>query len=251
MSDRAIDRETAAFLRGLEDSWEKAAETAKTAGQFQRYPDGKYLCRLTSTSIGPSEGSGRMQVTWGYTIMEGELKGSLHRSFQGLDNEKSLEFLARDLSRFGYDPQDLKLSRLPALLDEIAEAKPWVLIRLKSKGEFQNTYIDRFLGTDYSPEDEELEEPASQESPSPVEAPHLEEVAGSSDASDAADAGDDSDEIELAVGMQVEFDKNGKTLKGKITGLDEDTGTVTVLANKMRHKIPVENIVVLDTGVVA
>ena len=143
-----------AWLKSMEDKWQESVETAKAGGQYERHPDGRYTTRLTNWELGETnDGKGVHKIT--FTIISGDLEGETLYSTNGLEGDRSLEFLAKDLARFGYDPETFKLRSVPKILAEITEKKPVVKVLAKTKGEYQNVYIQKVMDDDYDPDDEE------------------------------------------------------------------------------------------------
>ena len=141
-----------AWLKQMEDKWQESAAVAKTGG-FERHPDGRYTTRLASWEL-TEDSNGNPQHAAIFTIVAGDLVGESLYSYNGLSHERSLEFLARDLARFGYDPETFSIRQLPKILAELTKKKPYVKVQAKTKGEYQNIYIQKVMEDDYDPEDE-------------------------------------------------------------------------------------------------
>lgn len=125
--------------------WERARERAQTENKFENeLEDGRYIACLSEAKIGESQSSGRLQVAWTFIISEGEYKGQTKRSYDGLESEDNLMWLGRKLVQLGYEiPEDLE--EVKSVLEAITKDKPIVRVRLKTKGEFQNVYIDQVI----------------------------------------------------------------------------------------------------------
>jgi hypothetical protein len=127
----------------LKDDWNRAKEQARTFGPS--LPDGAYIAQLTTVSISESKSSERLQVAWEYVVVEGESVGTLIRDYDGLETEQNLTWLMRKLDRLGYDPTELDAGDLEAVMEELVARKPVLRVRLRTKGDYQNCYIDRVL----------------------------------------------------------------------------------------------------------
>lgn len=147
------------FLKQNEGRWAEAATVAASAKGYSEKPDGRYIGQISYADIVESESSGKLQIAWRATIMEGDLQGELIYWWEGLENERSLEFVAKNLAKFGYDPTTVRLRDLPKILAAIVEKEPVCQLRLKTKpgSDFQNCWVDRVL-EDYVPDDEGDEE---------------------------------------------------------------------------------------------
>lgn len=207
------------WLAEAEKKWGAERERAiSSKGDFERHPDGRYVTRLTTGEVCESQSSNRPQIKWGYTIIEGELKGELLWNYDGLDNEESLFYLGKRLQRFGIDIAKVKLRFLQRTLDKIVEAHPVCVVRARTKGEYQNILLDRVI-EDYEEDDDDLDE----------------------DDDDVED-----EEAELEVGMEVEFEKNGKSYTGKVKSIDEDAGTAKVKVGNKLITAQIEDIVIVE-----
>lgn len=131
-------------LKKAQNNWQGAREKAKDSTGFAEVPDGRYLAHITNAQICESRSSGRLQIQWTWTISDGEFENDTKLDFDGLETEDNLIFLGRKLSRFGYElPEDI--IEISDILDELVEKKPLARIRLKTKGEFQNVYVDKLM----------------------------------------------------------------------------------------------------------
>lgn len=210
------------WLANAEAKWgEERTRAAESKGDYERHPDGRYVTRLTTAEVCESQSSNRPQVKWGYTIIEGELKGELLWSYDGLDNDESLFYLAKRLGRFGFDPAKIKLRFLQKTLDKLIEQHPVCVVRARTKGEYQNILLDRII-EDYEEDDEDLDE----------------------DDDDVEE--DEEEEAELEVGMEVEFEKGGKTLTGKVRSIDEDAGKAKVKVGPKLITVSIEDVVIVE-----
>lgn len=232
----------AAWLKQNEDRWQEAAQRSKDDPGFKRHPDGKYLVKVTKAELGFSQND-RPQIAWAYTILTGDLEGEMLYSYDGLDGEDSLFYVAKNLARYGYEPEDIRLSKLESVLNEILEKKPVVMVQAKTKGDFQNVYVNRVMPEGWDEDEDgdapaprkpaakEPEKPAAKEPEKPATraprkpatpppAPPKEEPAP---ATEDEDEGDD-----IKVGDTVSFKRKDKEMVGKITELDDDDEVATI-----------------------
>lgn len=225
MAKEAKSGVPAAFAKRLKDankSWKSAKKAAAEAATgVPEFEDGRYVARLTGGKIAES-GSGRLQVVFVFKFEEDPYEGQEKFDYQGIESEQNLEFLARRLSQLGYElPEDL--TTITDILNDIAQTKPLCKIRLRTKGEFQNVYIDKvFDPGDELDEDEdesggdvpaeEPEAPKGKKSKKKEPKPPADEE--DDDEEDNDDAEEESDEVELTVGMAVV----AETSKGERTG---------------------------------
>jgi hypothetical protein len=218
-------------LKRAQDNWQGAREKAKESSGFTEVPDGRYLAHLTNAQIGESRSSGRLQIQWTWTISDGEFEKDTKLDFDGLETEDNLVFLGRKLARFGYElPEDI--TEISDILDELIEKQPLARIRLKTKGEFQNVYVDKLMQSvptddedsdneSMSSEDEDLEE-ADDGAGDEVNDEQEEESDTESD-----DEGD-GDEEQVEIGMRVVATTRKGEEPGEIIEIMESEGKCRV-----------------------
>jgi hypothetical protein len=145
------------YLRGLNRHLEKAKETAESTG-FEEFDDGRYRMRAVDAKIGVSKNK-RVQVVISWKFMDGDYKGKEKLDFEGL-TEDHLPYLLKKLDAMGYDTSELENleDELKQILDDIKKSKPKCKVRLKTKGEFQNVYVDGVLGEEEEESEDEEEE---------------------------------------------------------------------------------------------
>lgn len=145
------------YLRGLNKHLDKAKETAENAG-FEEYDDGRYAMRAVDAKVGVSKNK-RVQVIVTWKFLDGDYKGKEKLDFEGL-TEDHLPYLLKKLDAMGYDVGELESldEDLKAILDDIKKTKPKCKVRLKTKGEFQNLYVDGPLGDEEEESDDDEDE---------------------------------------------------------------------------------------------
>lgn len=218
-------------LKKFEKTFKTAKKRAAEEGGFgNELPDGKYKARLESCSLGEAQSSGRIQVDLEFKVIAGEEKGEIVHKYQAVETEDDQVWLARDLRRFGIEaPESAKdLEDIVELLDE---AKPELVISLKTKDSGQFCYIDKVTSEinsgKFAAEDNDDD--------------------GDDNKDD--DDNDDDGEVTVEVGMDIEFkSKSGKQLKGKIIKILEDEEEVKVKTPKGNiHIIDFDNITVPES----
>lgn len=243
------------FSKRLKDSkklWNKAKErVAESGGGFQEYEDGRYLMQCVKLEFGESA-NGRFQVSFTWKFVDGDYEGKTKMSFQGLETEDGWTYFFNDLARLGFDiPEAPNEAALNAIAKEIAKVKPMARVVLKTKGEFQNLYINKIYRRDDDAEEMETEMEAEAED---AEAEEVEE-SEDDDAEAAPDAEDEpetedveDDEVALAVGMRVvvQTDKGERT--GEVIEILADEGKARIRdeAGKVL-RVPFERIEAADT----
>ena len=251
-----MDQKLKNKLQKAQDNWVSARSRANESTGFTEVPDGRYLAHLTAAQIGESKSSGRLQIQWTWTIADGEFEGDTKLDFDGLETEDNLVFLGRKLARFGYElPEDI--TAIADILEELIEKRPLARIRLKTRGEFQNVYVDKIMrsvdndedddesssddvGSDEDVEDTdggEVEEPDEPDEPDESDEPDEDE----SDTEEESDT--ENDEQEVEVGMRVIASTKKGDSPGEIVEIIENEGKVRVHLDEGRTvRISVEKL---------
>ena len=223
-------------LQKAQNNWQGARERAKETSGFTEVPDGRYLAHLTNAQIGESRSSGRLQIQWTWTISDGEFEKDTKLDFDGLETEDNLVFLGRKLARFGYElPEDI--TEISDILDELIDKQPLARIRLKTKGEFQNVYVDKLMSSgstddddsgdeSKASDDEDLEE-ADDGSGDEIDDESDEESDDESD-DDEGDGESGGDEEQVEIGMRVVATTRKGEEPGEIIEIMESEGKCRV-----------------------
>jgi len=151
-------------LKKAQKMWTKVKDTVQDQSFGNSViEDGKYLAQLYRAELCESQSSGRLQVAWGYEILEGEFKGEKITNYDGVESEENLSFLGRNIGRLGFDiPDDLE-NELVSLLEKIQKKKLQCKIAVKTKGEFQNVYLQKVISNNESEDVENSETEETQE----------------------------------------------------------------------------------------
>lgn len=221
------------FLAEREAEWKERAKVSKEAPTFENLPDGKYLLRVSEGRVEESK-NGRPQTCIEFIVVSGDQEGEMVRHYTGLDKDISLEYLARDLARFGYDPEQVRFSQLPALLAEVAERENYVRARLVTKKGFQNVYIDQVM-----PEGWEPEKVAGKEEPAKPTA--KKKTAAKPDPESAVEPEDDGDDAKP--GMKVKFKKGSKEMEGVILEIDDEAKEADIESGGRTYTVAQDNLI--------
>jgi hypothetical protein len=234
-------------LKAANANWAAAKErAASSAGGIPEFDDGRYIAQLVDAKIGESQ-AGRMQVVFKFVFQDTPYEGQHKLDFQGIETEQNLEFLAKRLSQLGYELPD-DLPGIADILTDINESKPLCKIHLKTKGDYQNVYLDKVLG-ESADEDEDATEDGDEteaeetveeeeEAPAPPPAkkskktaappPPAEEEEEAEDEEAGEEEADDDDAVELTAGMTVEAETSKGTVTGKVLAILEAEGKVRI-----------------------
>lgn len=126
--------------------WNESKQAAEEMGSGfgNELADGRYLCTIVGAELGEAQTSGRLQVIWKFKILEGDEKDQETWAFQGLDTVQGQSFFHRDLARLGYEAPE-EISDLSPVLKQIVKAKLILYVQVKTKGDFQNKYINKLV----------------------------------------------------------------------------------------------------------
>jgi hypothetical protein len=249
-------------------SWKSAKKrvSENRGSTFVDYDDGKYIAKLVKAELTESESSGRLQVDFSWRFEEEPYEGKIKHAYQGIETEDNMYYLGRDLERLGYELPD-NLADLPETLEAITAEGMIARIALKSKGDFQNVYIQKVINQDEddsddeaideaaeTPDDEaeETEEEATDEDEEVAAGEdEEEEEGGEEEADEEADeeeadeeaeedeAAEDEDVVEIEVGQRVQAETAKGREPGEIIEILEDL-------NKVRVKLDSGKVVRLD-----
>ena len=236
-----MDQKLKNKLKKAQGDWKNARSKANETVGFAEVPDGRYLAHLTGATIGESKSSGRLQIQWTWTIVDGEHEGDTNLDFDGLETEDNLVFLGRKLARFSYElPEDI--TEIADILDELIEKRPLSRIRLKTRGEFQNVYVDKIMQASSSDEDADAsdddtgsdEDVEDTDGGVPDEPEESDDEESDDEESDDEGGDDGDDEQEVEVGMRVIASTKKGDAAGEIVEIIEDEGKVRVSLDEGR-----------------
>jgi len=206
------------FLKNANQEWAETVEKAKK-GNFENPPDGSYIAELTSADLDESKNSGKIQIRWGYTFLEGDKAGTTKYEYLGLEGQRGLEPLVWRLSALGVDAAAIDLTQLETVLEDLVEQHLVMKITLKTppNSDFQNLRVVKLL-PNYNAEDEG--EPAPVQRPTPATSNGVQQSAAAPSAQQPPSA---PEEVELRKGMKAFFDLDGARTEGTVDSLDDDT----------------------------
>lgn len=243
-----------AFAKRLKESnkaWTGAKEKAKEQKGFTEIEDGRYVARLVNVKVAESN-AGRLQAVFAYKIEEGENEGQEKLDFMGLETEQNLEFFARRLSQLGYEMPD-DLSEIGDIFEDINKTKPLCKIRIKTKGEFQNVYLDKVFGDDEveegDAEDDDGGAPAQEEAEEESEETEGEESEETEEeAEEETEEEAEEDQVELTVGAKVSVETTAGERTGEVIEIFEKEGQVRVRMddNKKVLKTSIEKLTITE-----
>jgi hypothetical protein len=245
--------------------WQEEASRAKEENGLTQFDDGRYYAQLKSCELTETK-SGNPVILWTFKILEGEYAGQVIRRYRTLENdniaiEDGLKWAARDLLVYGYDPEDVHFDYTRSkedgfivnVLNDLAgqgDENPVVILRLKTKGDYQNIDVDKVL-SDYTVDSTDKDDSsgdskmnkantsknsirAKETSTKKTQTVDVQEY--EEEEVDELPEEDDinPEEVELAVGMKVAFLWKGETLEGTVREILENENKVKV---KVGNKI--------------
>ena len=133
-------------FRSQLEEFEAAWKEASAESVFDNLPDGKYQVGIEEVRLENAKKSGRLQLAWVLTVMNGDYAGRKVFHYRGLDREESVGWMKREIYACGLEVESILdlPDMLPELLDRVVE------ITLKTKrgsdGEdYQNCFINELL----------------------------------------------------------------------------------------------------------
>ena len=229
--------------------WKTAKKRSGEEGPgFDEYPDARYVWKITGAERAQSA-NGRSQINWTLMFADGEFEGKEFRDYQGIETEDNLVYAMNRLERLGHEVPDSP-KELDETLKEIVEAELEVRGRLKSKGEFQNLWLDGIVGEEEGGETEEGEaggEEAEIEEGSTVtltsEKNKTEYTVDSVDGDTVSIKDDDGEEYEVEASdcVLVESEEEEKDEGGEEGEIEEES-TVTLTSEKNKTEYTVTSV---------
>jgi hypothetical protein len=140
-----------ALLKKLEKKWGGVEPRHGRAP----VPDGTYQCRIDTASMDVSKNSGRLQITWGFVVLNGPEEGNKIFKYDGLETDENMAWVQGTLETLELKIPK-KLSTLKKILLKAVGLA--VEVQVRTKGEFTNSYISGLLEDEGEDEDEEEEE---------------------------------------------------------------------------------------------
>ena len=126
----------------LED-FDSAFNAAAAERTFPEIPDGRYSCCITDTRLKQSR-NGNPMLSWTLSILDNGQEGRLLFHHNVLNNEFSVARLKQDLHACGLDLDSI--TQLPDSIINLIGRK--ITVRVKTKGAYQNIYIDGLIPED-------------------------------------------------------------------------------------------------------
>jgi len=183
-------------LAELAEAWGDAEETS-----FEDVPDGVYQVRINQATINHSQSSGRLQVSWDVSIVNGEFVNRKLFDHHGIDNAQSIGYFKGTLSKLGYDSEEFDPTSLDETLEELVGT--YAEVRQRTKGDYTNVYFNKALDSNEVEDDTE-------------------------DSDGGGGDGDTAEETtDWAVGDKVVVDFDGEDFTGEINDIDGDEATVS------------------------
>lgn len=140
-------------LADLESAWEES----EAQEGFGDIPDDTYQAKITGANINRSKSSNRLQLTVEFTIMVGKYRNRKKWSHYGLETPENLGWVKGLFARLKIDPPK-KLSMLAEACEQLVNAT--CEISVKTRGDFQNVYVQKPIDIDETVEDADDWEPS-------------------------------------------------------------------------------------------
>lgn len=225
------------FLAKQKDTWGATAQKAVTEGPggSSSIPDGQYVMQLTGSELVEAKKSGKAMLKNAYTVVEGDLTGSIKYDYVQLEGTRGTEPLAWFLQHFGYDPLELNIEYLPDYLESMVKAGHVCKVGLSTTGDYQNLRFQELLH-DYDPEDN-----------TEIESTYHATEGDTEQVDEAPDAVEpEASEDDLRVGMKVSFELKGKATTGIVKAINDEDADIQVGLTK--HKVSFDKMEIVDEG---
>ena len=203
----------------MKNIWAKSKKQADSGSLGDMFEDGRYKMGLTDAQAQESQ-KGDFMVVFTFSFLEGEYVGKNKKAFRVItpDNaEKGLARIILDINKLGMEIEDFE--QVESVLEEIRNSRPVVRVTLKTRGEYQDAYIDKILTGEEAENTENTPDESSEEVPS-------EEAA----------------EETIDVGSKVKFTWKGEDLEGEIKEFYEKDTKVKVKVGTKLYPVKVEDL---------
>lgn len=127
------------------NAFAKGREALKESGDFNdvELAPGRYVCIVKGGRGIEAKGTPKIVIDL-EVAGEAEQAGGRISVWYGLDEEKA-QWLLRDLTKLGYEIEDLDEDRLAEILEELETNQPVVRVTAKKSGDYTNYRIDKLL----------------------------------------------------------------------------------------------------------
>jgi len=140
-----LSPELQAFVNQSTKQFRKGKKQAEAEGNsFKNLPDGVYIASITDCEVSQSQSSGRWQLKVEWTVLEDDQQGKTTFQFFGLESSDQIKFLNWWLARFDIDAAE-DAGDLVVKAAEILLRHPKCRIQLRTRGEYQNCRVKKFL----------------------------------------------------------------------------------------------------------
>lgn len=251
-------------LKASKDLFKAARErVVKDRGKSgaPEFEDGLYLARVDSADMFEKDGVLKVLFKWKFEDDHAEYAGKVVHDYQGITSEDNLYHFGRRLEDLGYEMPDDPVEIIDAL-EAIVKEKKLCKIRLRTKGDWQNTFLQKVYEVGEDPDDEDAEEAeeadeapakkpakgkAKKEEPAEEEeaAEEEEEEAEEEEEEEAEEEETEEDDaVELAVDMKVIAVTSKGERKGTVLEILDKENLVRVKTDDGKIlRVPLEKII--------
>ena len=135
--DKSVTKQLAE-LEGWEDTPEKS---------FEDVEPGKYQVKIGAATLNNAKSSGRLQVSWELTIVNGNFSGRKLFKHDGLDTEDGRSYFRGSLAKLGHEWPD-NPKELIGVLEELLDTFASVTVRKRKDSDGISVYFDKALDSD-------------------------------------------------------------------------------------------------------
>lgn len=208
-------------MKKMKSAWKKA----EVREGYSNIPDGDYVAKIESATLGLSPKSNEPRIEWKMVILNEDAAGKKLVKWSNMATEENFEWAKGDIARLELEIPD-DPTELP---DTLAEAVGLIIeVNCKTKDDFQNIYFNGVL-EDYDEEAEEEEEGDEEEETEEEETEEEEsdedeeEEESDEEDEDEEEAEEDEEEVDLDEMDKAELLAFAKEYKLKIAGASKMT----------------------------
>lgn len=134
-------------MNELEQMWGSATVEKKQIGEYDNLPDGKYQAKIETVRFTRTKTTDLPMFSWDMILVSQHAGRHVFHN-RVLRDADSMKWAKQEFTNLGLEANSI--SELTSKLDEILDAV--IEIQLKTKGEYQNCYINKMVSKGFGHE---------------------------------------------------------------------------------------------------
>lgn len=139
----ASDFDFLAYMDSIEEEWQRASESYKGIGDFEKWDDGEYVVIIDEAIPWESASSSKHFIRFTCTGVTGEHTGDTMFYYQSIETVRGMQTAMKDFAALKIPEEEFTDPRnLPDILKRITEDKPICVIRLTTSKDGNYQFMD-------------------------------------------------------------------------------------------------------------